>query len=59
MYGYSGKKLVVDLERARTAEEPLDEKTALTFLGGRGLNIAGLLDETPLDREPLSPENTL
>jgi len=59
MYGYSGKKLVVDLEEARAAEEPLDEKTALAFLGGRGLNIAGLLYEKPLDRDPLSPENTL
>jgi aldehyde:ferredoxin oxidoreductase len=59
MYCYSGKKLVIDLEKARTSEEPLDKEAALAFLGGRGLNIAGLLDEKPLDRDPLSPENTL
>ncbi|MFP4483079.1 MAG: aldehyde ferredoxin oxidoreductase family protein [Thermovirgaceae bacterium] len=59
MFAYSGRKLFIDLAKARAEKTPLHEKEAVDFLGGRGLNIAGLLEETPLDKEPLSAENTM
>jgi len=57
MYGYCGKVLVIDLQNKISATEPLEEKVAMDFIGGRGFNVARLYSEVPRNTDPLSPES--
>jgi aldehyde:ferredoxin oxidoreductase len=57
MYGYCGKVLVIDLQNKIVTTEPLEEKMALDFIGGRGFNVARLYSEVPRKTDPLSPES--
>ena len=54
-----GKVLRVDLTKGRVWEEPLDQRAARDFIGGRGLGIHYLLGELDPGADPLGPENVL
>ena len=57
MYAYCGKILVADLEKKAFHTEPLEDNTALRFIGGRGMNIARLFADERRHIDPLSPES--
>jgi aldehyde:ferredoxin oxidoreductase len=57
--GYHGKILRVDLSDRRVQVEPLDDSTALNFLGGRGYGGKILFDENPPKVDPFAPDNRL
>ncbi len=57
--GILGEVLTVDLTARRVQTEPLEERAARRYLGGRGLNAWQLQDRTRSDADPLSPENVL
>jgi len=57
--GYMGKILRVNLSAVDIRLEPLDPDRAKAFIGGRGLGISYLLDETDPLCDPLGPENKL
>lgn len=57
--GYMGKILRVNLSAGDIRLEPLDPDRAKAFIGGRGLGISYLLDETDPLCDPLGPENKL
>ncbi len=59
MYGWAGRVLYVDLTRGKVVKQPLDEKVARLFLGGRGLNDYVLFKMIKPGIDPLSPENVL
>jgi len=59
MYGYQGKILRVDLSNGIIKVEPLDEKIAKKFIGGRGLATKLFVDEVSPLVDALSPENKL
>jgi len=59
MYGYQGKILRVDLSNGICKVEPLDEKVARKFIGGRGLATKLFVDEVSPLVDALSPENKL
>ena len=58
-YGWAGKILDIDLSRRKVEKRPLDEKTALNFLGGRGLNGSVLYNEVKPGIDPMGEENLL
>jgi aldehyde:ferredoxin oxidoreductase len=58
-YGWAGQILDIDLSRRKVEKRPLDEKTALSFLGGRGLNGWVLYNEVKPGIDPLGEENLL
>ena len=57
MYAYCGKILVADLEKKAFHTEPLEDNTALRFIGGRGMNVARLFADERRHIDPLSPES--
>ena len=57
--GYMGKIMRVNLSAGDIRLEPLDPDRAKAFIGGRGLGISYLLDETDPLCDPLGPENKL
>jgi len=57
--GYTGKVLRIDLAGKKFAEEPLREDIVEKYLGGAGIGIKYMLDETPAKCDPLGPENTM
>jgi len=57
--GYTGKVLRINLTDKSYAEEPLREDVAKKYLGGAGVGIKYLLDETPAKCDALGPENKL
>jgi len=59
MYGYMGKILRINLTEGKVTEDPLDEKVARRFIGGRGLGASILFDELKPGIDPLGPENKL
>jgi aldehyde:ferredoxin oxidoreductase len=59
MKGWMGKVLRVDLTQGKVWDEPLDERAARDYIGGRGLGIHYLLDELDPAAEPLGPENMM
>ncbi|MGC8873440.1 MAG: aldehyde ferredoxin oxidoreductase family protein [Chloroflexia bacterium] len=59
MNGYAGTILRVNLTTGEIRKEPLDEKVARDFLGGRGFGIYTLWTEVPKGADPLGPENKL
>ena len=59
MFGYAGRILRVDLSTGNTKIEPLKEETAKKYIGGIGLGIRLLIDNSKPGVDPLSPENPL
>jgi aldehyde:ferredoxin oxidoreductase len=59
MNGYNGKILRVDLNKMTIKTEPLDERKAQKYIGGRGLASKILMDEVDPGVDALSPENKL
>jgi len=59
MFGYMGKILRINLTNGKTTEEPLEEKVARKFIGGRGLGAYILFNELKPGIDPLGPENKL
>jgi len=57
--GYTGKILRVNLTDQKIHVEPLDEKIAKDYLGGRGLGIYLMYRELKRGIDPLSPENKI
>jgi len=57
--GLAGSVLRVDLSHGRVRREPTELDLVRAFLGGRGLNVARLLQELPAGVEPLAPEAPL
>ncbi len=59
MRGYGGRVLAVDLTRATSRIEPLDEATARAFLGGNGLAARLLYDRVPAGVDAFDPANAI
>ena len=57
-YMYGGTILRVDLSEGKISREPTAPYAA-DFLGGRGINIKLLYDETPAGTDPLDPASLL
>ncbi len=59
LYGWTGKRLIVDLSDGKTGIEKIDEELLYRFIGGRGLNSAALFEGIKPESDPLGPENVL
>ena len=59
MLGYGGKILRVNLSNGKISSEPLPDKLARDYLGGRGFAAKILYDELKPGIDPLGPENKL
>jgi aldehyde:ferredoxin oxidoreductase len=57
--GYTGKFLTIDLEHQSHQKESIDLKSAVQFIGAKGLGAKLLFDRLPKGTDPLSPENML
>lgn len=57
MNGYMGKVLRVNLTDRTIKVEPLDLEVAQKYLGARGLGVKIMMDEVPVNVDPLSDEN--
>jgi len=57
--GYAGRILRIDLSTGKTETESLKEELAKKYIGGIGLGMRLLLDNSKPGTEPLSPENPL
>lgn len=59
MFAYAGRILRVNLSNGKVETEPLREELAKQYIGGIGLGIRLLMDNSKPNTEPLSPENPL
>ncbi len=59
MFAYAGKLLRVDLTTGKVSTEPLSEKTAKDYIGGMGLGIRLLMDNSKPGTDPFDPDNPL
>jgi len=59
LFGYAGKILRLDLSTGKTRVSPLGEEYARKYIGGIGLGIRLLLDNSTSGTDPFSPENPL
>ncbi|MFH0803368.1 MAG: aldehyde ferredoxin oxidoreductase family protein [bacterium] len=59
MNGYAGKILRVNLSKGEVSTEPLTEKMARDYIGGRGFAAKILYDEVPKGTDPLGEHNKL
>jgi aldehyde:ferredoxin oxidoreductase len=59
MFAYAGKILRVDLTTGKISTEPLSEKIAKDYIGGIGLGIRLLMDNSKPGTDPFSPDNPL
>jgi len=59
LHGYAGRILHIDLTTGKTQVEPLNEEYAKKYIGGIGLGIRLLLDNSKPGTDPFSPENPL
>jgi len=59
LFGYAGRILRVDLSTGKTNVRPLSEEYAKLYIGGIGLGIRLLLDNSTPGTDPFSPENPL
>ena len=57
MKGYAGNILRVDLNTGSFRRDPLPEKLAEDYIGGRGFVARLLWEELPAQAEPLGPDN--
>ncbi len=59
MYGYAGKILYIDLEKAKSYTVPVTEDFAKKYVGGNGFGARILYDKVKKGVNPLSGENVL
>lgn len=59
MYGYCQRMLRVDLSNRKFEIQPLEEEVLRKYLGGLGLGLKFLLEETGPETDPLSEKNIL
>jgi len=59
MFAYAGKILRVDLTTGKVSTEPLSEEMAKSYIGGIGLGIRLLMDNSKAGTDPFSPDNPL
>jgi len=59
LFGYAGRILRVDLLTGKTKVSPLSVEYAKKYIGGIGLGMRLLIDNTKPGIDPLSPENPL
>ncbi|MEM2081089.1 MAG: aldehyde ferredoxin oxidoreductase family protein [Candidatus Bathyarchaeia archaeon] len=59
MFAYAGKILRVDLTTGKVSTEPLSEELAKNYIGGIGLGIRLLMDNSKPGTDPFSPDNPL
>ncbi len=59
MFAYAGKILRVDLTKGKISTEPLSEKIAKKYIGGIGLGIKLLMDNSKPGTDPFDPDNPL
>jgi aldehyde:ferredoxin oxidoreductase len=59
MFAYAGKILRVDLTTQKVSTEPLSEETAKKYIGGIGLGIRLLVDNSKPGTDAFSPDNPL
>lgn len=59
MFGYAGRILRIDLSTGKTKVSPLSVEYAKKYIGGIGLGMALLLENSEPRVDPLSPENPL
>ncbi len=57
--GYMGKFLRIDLTKKEITLKKFDEKILKKYIGGSGLGVKILYDETDENTDPLGPENVL
>ena len=58
-YGWTGRRLVVDLTNQTLEVETLSEELLHKYVGGRGLNSLVLYKHIGFETDPLGPENVL
>ena len=59
MYAYAGKILRVNLSTGKVSTEPLSEEMAKQYVGGIGLGIRLLMDNSTAGTDPFSPDNPI
>jgi len=59
LYGYAGRILRVNLSNGKTQVTPLSEEYAKKYIGGIGLGMRLLIENSKPGTEPFSPENPL
>jgi aldehyde:ferredoxin oxidoreductase len=59
MFAYAGKILRVDLTTGKISTESLSEKLAKKYIGGIGLGIKLLMDNSKPGTDPFDPDNPL
>jgi aldehyde:ferredoxin oxidoreductase len=59
MFAYAGKILRLDLTTGKVSTERLSEKTAKSYIGGIGLGIHLLMDNSKPGTDPFDPSNPL
>ncbi len=59
MFAYAGKILRVDLATGKVSTEPLSEQMAKSYIGGIGLGIRLLMDNSKPGTDPFDPGNPL
>ncbi len=59
MFAYAGKILRVDLTTGKVSTEPLSEKMAKSYIGGIGLGIRLLMDNSKPGTDAFNPGNPL
>ena len=59
MFAYAGKILRVDLTTGKVSTERLSEKIAKSYIGGIGLGIRLLMDNSKPGTDPFDPDNPL
>jgi aldehyde:ferredoxin oxidoreductase len=59
MYAYAGRILHVNLTTGKVSTEPLSEEMAKSYIGGIGLGIRLLMDNSKPGTDPFSPDNPL
>src|SRR5512136_119581 len=59
MYAYAGKILRVNLTTGQISTEPLTEENAKNYIGGIGLGIRLLMDNSTPGTDAFSPDNPL
>src|SRR3989304_964404 len=59
MFAYAGKILRVNLTTGKVSTEPLSEEMAKSYIGGIGLGIRLLMDNSKPGTDPFSPDNPI
>jgi aldehyde:ferredoxin oxidoreductase len=59
MFAYAGKILRVDLSSGKVSTKPLSEKLAKEYVGGIGLGIKLLMDNSKPGTDPFDPDNPI